>query len=74
MGAVAMFSKADADLSGICDGLNGLYVSDIIQKAYIEVNEKGTKAAAATVVFLYAIRPFQVRLQLRNELNFILQR
>ena len=55
MGVAAMFSKADADLSGLCDGMNELCVSDIIQKAYIEVNEKGTKAAAATGAFRYVI-------------------
>lgn len=42
MGAAAIFSSADADFSGICDGMNGLSVSDIIQKAYIEVDEQGT--------------------------------
>ena len=47
MGMMDLFEASKADLSGI-SGRRDLYVSKIIHKACIDVNEKGSEAAAAT--------------------------
>ena len=48
MGMPAAFSQ-QADLSGM-DGTRGLSIQHVIHQAFVEVNEEGTEAAAATGV------------------------
>lgn len=50
MGMKDAFSETAADFSNMTK--KDVYISDVIHKTYIEVNRKGTKAAAATAVVM----------------------
>ena len=53
LGVTDAFSDEKADLTGIADPSAGrLYVSNVFHKTHIEVDRKGTKAAAATGITL----------------------
>ena len=49
MGMVDPFDQNLADLTGLKDE-NDIYISRVIQKTYLKVDEKGTEAAGATAV------------------------
>ncbi|CAH1784046.1 unnamed protein product [Owenia fusiformis] len=49
LGMKQLFQEGSADLSGI-NGTKELYVSKVLHKAFVEVNEEGSEAAAATAV------------------------
>ncbi|XP_043075915.1 leukocyte elastase inhibitor-like [Puntigrus tetrazona] len=51
MGMSSVFQETKADLTGM-SSQDGLSVSAVIHKAFVEVNEEGTEAAAATAVCL----------------------
>jgi serpin B len=58
MGMADAFGKT-ADFSGI-DGRRDLSVGDVVHKAFVEVSEEGTEAAAATGI---TVRPLAMRRQ-----------
>lgn len=60
LGAPSMFEAGKANFSHFADG--NFFVSKMLQKAKIEVNEQGTKAAAVTAaVMLTAMAPEETR-------------
>jgi serpin B len=51
MGMPVAFSPDEADFSGMT-GNSELFISDVIHKAFVAVDEAGTEAAAATAVIV----------------------
>ncbi len=63
MGMPSAFSLPPADFSGMT-GTKDLFISKVIHKAYVDVNEEGTEAAAATAVVMMksvAVKPLIFR-------------
>jgi serpin B len=73
MGMTDAFVPLQADFSGM-DGTNQLYIGDVLHKAFIAVDEKGTEAAAATVVMMMAASlPMGIELTIDRPFFFVIR-
>lgn len=73
MGLGDLFKADKADLTGISDKGN-LYVSEIFHKAFVEINEEGTEAAAATAAIVTArMRPIVERFHADHPFLFFIK-
>ncbi len=57
MGMVDAFDMCQANFSGMDDNEKGLYIGAVLHKAFVDVNEEGTEAAAATAVVMKSRGP-----------------
>jgi len=69
MGMVDAFTD-NADFSGM-DGTDWLYLSAVLHKAFIDVNEEGTEAAAATAVVVVKQASIHMDPQFRADHPFV---
>lgn len=74
MGMPDAFDPGQADFSGM-DGGRNLYITRVLHKAYVSVDEKGTEAAAATAVIvgLTAMPSSPVELTVDRPFIFVIQ-
>lgn len=74
MGMELPFTWPGADFSGM-DGTENLYISKVIHKAYIDVYEEGTEAAAATMISMTigAAMPRFIEFNANHPFIFIIQ-
>ena len=70
MGMADAFDPDNADFSGMT-AKNDLFISDVIHKAFVAVDEEGTEAAAATAVIIEAVSAIMYDVTLTIDRPFI---
>jgi len=70
MGMADAFDHELADFSGMT-GVRELYITDVVHKAYVDVNEEGTEAAAATGVVVGVVSMPADQVTLRVDRPFV---
>jgi serpin B len=70
MGMPQLFTPGQADLSGM-NGKRDLFVKAVVHKAFVDVNEEGTEAAAATGVVVAKRAAVPVRTQFVADRPFV---
>ena len=71
LGMPSAFS-GKADFSGM-DGTRGLYISSVVHKAFVSVDEEGTEAAAATAVVMRVSLPPPAELVVDRPFLFLIR-
>ena len=69
MGASHAFDASKADFSNITSNREPFFISKVIHKAVVEVNEVGTEAAAATVIKMLGCAPGQPEIPIEFKCN-----
>jgi len=52
LGMAVAFNQGEADFSGMCGSPGMVYIESLFHQAFVEVNEEGSEAAAATAVIM----------------------
>lgn len=71
MGLTDLFDKEKSDLSGMASDNKRLYVSKVIHKAFVEVNEEGTEAAAATAGLVMCALSLEMGIEFKADHPFM---
>ena len=71
MGLTDLFNDEKSDLSGMVSDDKRLYVSKVIHKAFVEVNEEGTEAAAATAGLVMCAMSLEMGVEFKADHPFM---